>query len=105
MLGYLYPEWDFRSGLFRDRWCRVRERVMPEGTSDFYVATLAEYRWLVAQVRARFEHFLPELLRKVSRRYDGEDIDLDSVIERDARAATSRGSIWPEAWPNETRWP
>jgi nitric oxide reductase activation protein len=55
---------------------------MPEGTSDFYVATLPEYRWLVAPVRARFEHFLPELLRKVSRRYDGEDIDLDSVIER-----------------------
>lgn len=79
---YLYPEWDFRAGAFKDRWCRVRERVMQEGTSDFYTETLNEYRWLVSQVRARFEHFLPELFRKVKRRYDGEDIDLDQLIDR-----------------------
>ena len=69
-------------GAFRARWCRVRERILPEGSSDFYAATLAEYRWLVALVRTRFEHFLPELLRKVPRQFDGEDFDLDSVIER-----------------------
>lgn len=88
---YLYPEWDFRAGGFKDRWCRVRERVMEEGTSDFYTETLNEYRWLVGQVRARFEHFLPELFRKVTRRYDGEDIDLDQLIERvvDCRAGTT----------------
>lgn len=79
---YLYPEWDFRAGAFKDRWCRVRERVMEEGTSDFYTETLSEYRWLVSQVRARFEHFLPELFRKVTRRYDGEDVDLDQLIDR-----------------------
>jgi nitric oxide reductase activation protein len=78
---YLYPEWDFRAGGFRDRWCRVRERVMEEGTSDFYTETLNEYRWLVSQVRARFEHFLPELFRKVTRRYDGEDVDLDQLVD------------------------
>ena len=78
---YLYPEWDFRAGGFRDRWCRVRERVMEEGTSDFYTETLKEYRWLVSQVRARFEHFLPELFRKVTRRYDGEDVDLDQLVD------------------------
>jgi nitric oxide reductase activation protein len=79
---YLYPEWDFRAGAFKDRWCRVRERVMEEGGSDFYTETLGEYRWLVNLVRARFEHFLPELFRKVTRRYDGEDIDLDRLIDR-----------------------
>jgi hypothetical protein len=78
---YLYPEWDFRAGAFKDRWCRVRERVMEEGTSDFYTETLAEHRWLVDQVRARFEHFMPELFRKVTRRYDGEDIDLDQLVD------------------------
>jgi nitric oxide reductase activation protein len=88
---YLYPEWDFRVGQFRARWCRVRERILPESSSDFYAATLAEYRWLVALVRARFEHFLPELLRKVPRQVDGEDFDLDSVIERlvDLRAGVT----------------
>ncbi len=79
---YLYPEWDFRTGTFKDRRCRVRERIMEEGTSDFYTETLNEYRWLVSQVRARFEHFLPELFRKVTRRYDGEDVDLDQLVDR-----------------------
>jgi nitric oxide reductase NorD protein len=80
--SYLYPEWDFRAGAYRSRWCRVREQVIDEGTSDFYVETLAEHRPLVAQVTSRFEHFLPELFRKVGRRYDGEDLDLDGLIER-----------------------
>ncbi len=79
---YLYPEWDFRAGAYRHHWCRVRERVMDEGTSDFYIDTLAEYRRLVGQVSTRFEHFFPELFRKVTRRYDGEDIDLDPLVDR-----------------------
>jgi nitric oxide reductase activation protein len=88
---YLYPEWDFRAGGLKERWCRVRERVMEEGTSDFYTETLSEYRLLVNQVRARFEHFLPELFRKVTRRYDGEDLDLDQLVDLvvDRRAGTT----------------
>ena len=88
--SYLYSEWDFRSGSYRSRWCRVRERVMVEGTSDFYTETLAEHRPLVAQVTGRFEHYLPELFRKVTRCYDGEDLHLDGVIERVHRPARRR---------------
>jgi nitric oxide reductase activation protein len=80
--SYLYSEWDFRNAGYRSRWCRVRERVMVEGTSDFYAETVAEHRPLVAQVTGRFEHYLPELFRKVTRRLDGEDLHLDGVIER-----------------------
>ena len=80
--SYLYSEWDFRNASYRRRWCRVRERVMDEGASDFYTETLSEHRPLVAQVTGRFEHFLPELFRKVTRRFDGEDLHLDGVIER-----------------------
>jgi nitric oxide reductase NorD protein len=91
--SYLYPEWDFRSGSLRQRWCRVRERIMEEGTSDFYTETLAEHRPLVAQVIRRFAHFSPELFRKVTRRYGGEDIDLDGLIEHvvDRRAGSAPG--------------
>ena len=34
-----------------------------------------------ARCARRFEHFLPELFRKVTRRYDGEDIDLDQLVD------------------------
>jgi len=89
--SYLYPEWDFRAGAFKERWCRVRERLMEEGRSDFYTESLREHRWLIGQVRARFEHFLPELFRKMTRRYDGEDIQIDQLIERvvDCRAGVT----------------
>ena len=80
--SYLYPEWDFRGGAYRQHWCRVRERFMDEGTSDFYMEALVEHRPLVRQVVNRFEHLIPELFRKVTRRDDGEDLDLDAVIER-----------------------
>lgn len=79
---YLYPEWDFRGGAYRQNWCRVRERFMDQGTSDFYVEALSEHRPLVRQVINRIEHLIPELFRKVTRRDDGEDLDLDAVIER-----------------------
>lgn len=79
---YLYPEWDFRAGAYRQQWCRVRERSMDQGTSDFYLEALAEHRPLVSQAVSRFEHWIPELFRKVTRRDDGEDLDLDAVIER-----------------------
>ena len=79
---YLYSEWDFRSASYRSRWCRVRECVISEGTSDFYTETLAEHRPLAAQVTARFQLFLPELFCKTTRRFDGEDLHLDGMIER-----------------------
>ena len=79
---YLYPEWDFRGGAYRQHWCRVRERVMDQGSADFYMEALAEHRPLVGQVVNRIEHLIPELFRKVTRRDDGEDLDLDAVIER-----------------------
>ena len=44
---------------------------------------LVEHRPLVRdQVVDHFEHLIPELLRKVTRRDDGEDLDLDAVIDR-----------------------
>jgi hypothetical protein len=98
---YLYPEWDFRAGSYRNRWCRVRERVMEEGTSDFYMETLAEHRPLVAQVTSRFAHFLPELFRKVTRRYDGEDIDLDGLIESVVQRRTGSAPAEKIYWRRE----
>lgn len=78
---FLYPEWDFRARGYRENWCRAIEGVLEEGTSDFYVRALTEYRPLVHEVRNRFANLFPELFRRVPRRFDGEDFDLDSVIE------------------------
>ena len=79
---------------------------MKEGTSDFYVRTLEENRRLVNQVRARFEHFVPELFQRAPRRYDGQEIDLDGAVEMvvDIRAgATPSEKLYLRRENNQAR--
>ena len=33
---FLYDEWDFRANDYKPNWCSVKERVMEEGTVEFY---------------------------------------------------------------------
>ncbi len=59
----------------------VREKVMAEGESPFYQKTLQDYSGLISQVRRQFELVLPESFRKIKHLPDGEEFDLDSVID------------------------
>lgn len=79
--SYLYPEWDFRSETYRDRWCRVYEERPGQGSSEFHARALREHRGLVLDIEQRFQHLFPELFRRRPRQLDGEDVDLDSLIE------------------------
>ena len=78
---FLYDEWDFRAGDYKPRWCIVREKPLPEGDISFYQATLQNYASLISQVQRQFELVLPEAFRKIKRLPDGEEFDLDAVIE------------------------
>jgi len=78
---FLYDEWDFRANDYKPRWCMVREKVMAEGESPFYQKTLQDYSGLISQVRRQFELVLPESFRKIKHLPDGEEFDLDSVID------------------------
>ncbi len=78
---FLYDEWDFRAGDYKPRWCMVREKVLPEGDATFYQTTLQNYSSLINRVRRQFELVLPEAFRKIKRLPDGEEFDLDAVIE------------------------
>ena len=76
-----YPEWDFRAGDYRPRWCRVGERVSEEGDLDYYEDTLRTHHGLVTETRRQFELLRPEHLRRIRRLEDGEDVDIDHAIE------------------------
>ncbi|MSQ32864.1 MAG: hypothetical protein EXR60_00310 [Dehalococcoidia bacterium] len=78
---FLYDEWDFRAGDYRPRWCAVREKVVEEGSVEFYDRTLESHAILAAQVRRQFELISPEVFRKIKRLPDGEEFDLDAVID------------------------
>jgi hypothetical protein len=89
--AYLYPEWDFRAQAYRERWCRVHEETAQAGSSEFYARALRDHHQLVLDIEQRFQHLFPELFRKKPRQLDGEDFDLDSLVELvvDRRAGTT----------------
>ena len=78
---FVYDEWDFRAADYKPRWCIVRQKMMAEGDTTFYGATLHNYGSLVGKVRRQFELMVPEMYRKVRKLEDGEEIDIDDVIE------------------------
>ncbi len=78
---FVYDEWDFRADDYKPRWCVVRQKTMMEGDPAFYGATLHSYGALVGKVRRQFELMAPETFRKVRKLEDGEEIDIDDVVE------------------------
>ncbi len=79
--SFYYDEWDFRAADYKPRWCRVQEQRGESGTTNYYTETLHEHTQLVQETRKQFEMLRPEMFRKMKRLTDGEDYDLDAVIE------------------------
>jgi len=79
--SFVYDEWDFRANEYKPRWCLVREKEMAEGDNTFYQDTLTNYASLVRDIHRQFELVVPEVYRKIKRLEDGEDHELDLVIE------------------------
>ena len=79
--SFLYDEWDFKVGDFRVDWCLVKEKLISEGTSEYYDQILHEYSSMVTKIKRQFEQITPEMYRKVRKLDDGEEIDIDDVIE------------------------
>ena len=78
---FVYDEWDFRAEDYKPRWCIVRQKTMQEGDPSYYGNTLGNYGSLVTQIRRQFEMMVPEMFRKVRKLEDGEEIDIDDIIE------------------------
>ncbi len=78
---FTYPEWDFRANEYKPDWCMVHEKTMSDGEPNFFRETLADNQGLVAQIKRQFELVIPEMYRKQKRLEDGEEHDLDAVLE------------------------
>ncbi|MBI2886783.1 MAG: hypothetical protein HYY02_06210 [Chloroflexi bacterium] len=78
---YIYDEWDYRTKSYRPGWCRLHQRTLKEGSEEFYDETLRKYPALVHAVRKQFEMLRPEAMGRVKRLLDGEEFDLDAVVD------------------------
>ena len=75
-----YDEWDFRRSGFRRNWCIVTEKEIPSTRSTFIRNTLDTYHGQIIRLRHQFE-MMRTSERFVRRQRDGDDIDLDALVE------------------------
>ncbi|MCY4364264.1 MAG: nitric oxide reductase activation protein [Gammaproteobacteria bacterium] len=87
--SFKYDEWDYVRQRFRDGFCTLSELAVTPGDESFVDETLDKHRGLLKSIKKTFEAVLgePRLQRRQS---DGDDIDLDAVIEAYADAAHGR---------------
>ena len=79
--GIAYPEWDYRTGRYREPGAVVREPAAPLGDAAWVTSALARHARLARRVRARFERLRPRPVRLV-RQPDGSEIDLVRLRHR-----------------------
>ncbi len=75
-----YDEWDFRRNGFRKDWCILTEKKLQPVKGTFIDSTLVKYRGLLKNLKKQFE-MLRSTERFMKRQRDGDDLDLDAIIE------------------------
>ncbi len=79
--AFFYDEWDRELADFRTDWCRVIEKRVRQGDRNFVELARSRYRGVISSVRHQFQLMKPENLTRINRELDGEEYDLNAVID------------------------
>ncbi|HZH29863.1 MAG TPA: VWA domain-containing protein [Pyrinomonadaceae bacterium] len=79
-VAYSYDEWDRELSDTRVSWCRVVEKRVRSGDRSFVELTRSRYRGVISSIKHQFQLMRPESLLRVRNELDGDDYDLDAVI-------------------------
>ncbi len=85
----LYPEWDHGRQHYRKNWCVMREKTVTPVHDTFHRDTLDKYAGVVKHLRRKFEALRDEN-RLDKRQTQGDEVDLDALIEALADAKDGR---------------
>jgi nitric oxide reductase NorD protein len=77
---FIYDEWDYRRSGFRKNWCSLTTKKIIPVAGTFVGNTLAKYRGHLLRLKRQFE-MMRNQERFVRRQKDGDEIDLDALIE------------------------
>lgn len=80
--AFFYREWDSTIEDYKPRWVLVREQLLKEGGREYVDAVMQRHGALIDQLRRRFEALRPQGLVRVRNLPDGDDLDIDRVVER-----------------------
>jgi hypothetical protein len=80
-VAFNYDEWDRDLVDHRVGWCRVIEKKVKRGNRDFVDETRERYKGVVSSIRHQFQLMKPENLTRITNELDGEDYDLNAVVD------------------------
>ena len=80
-IAFAYDEWDKDLSDFRTNWCRVIEKKVRQGDRNFVELARSRYRGVISSIRHQFQLMKPENLTKIHRELDGEDYDLNALVD------------------------
>jgi hypothetical protein len=79
--AFEYDEWDRELSDTRVGWCRVVEKRVKRGDRSFVELTRSRYRGVISSIRHQFQLMRPEGMRRVANELDGDDYDLNALID------------------------
>lgn len=80
-VAFNYDEWDRDLTDHRLGWCRVIEKRVKHGDVSFVEKTRERHRGVISSIRHQFQLLKPEDLTRVFNELDGEEFDLNAVID------------------------
>jgi nitric oxide reductase NorD protein len=80
-VAFAYDEWDRELNDYRVGWSRVIEKKVKQGDRNFVELARSRYRGVISSIRHQFQLMKPENLTRVNREIDGEDYDLNALVE------------------------
>ena len=80
-VAYNYDEWDRELTDHRLGWCRVIEKRVKHGDGSFVDQTKERHKGVISSIRHQFQLMKPENLIRVANEVDGEEFDLNAVID------------------------
>ncbi len=80
-VAFNYDEWDRELTDHRIGWCRVIEKRVKHGDKIFVEQTRERHKGAISSIRHQFQLLKPENLTRVFNELDGEEFDLNAVID------------------------
>jgi nitric oxide reductase NorD protein len=98
--GIPYPEWDCRTGRYREHWCHVQPDRPTACAAGWAARAATKHRALIRKLRRQFATLRTDMLR-LRRQPSGPDFDLDAVVDAETQRRT--GHTPGEAIYTDTR--
>ncbi|MGB7070789.1 MAG: VWA domain-containing protein, partial [Pyrinomonadaceae bacterium] len=79
--AFAYDEWDRELNDYRVGWSRVIEKKVKQGDRNFVELARSRYKGIISSIRHQFQMMKPENLTRINREPDGEDFDLNALVD------------------------